>query len=370
MGRSWSDYGRFLLGLAFFFLLNGCQINYYWHLFRGQARIILSCEPIDGLLADPDLSPHILNKLIFIKKIKEFATDYFGLEESSNYTCFFDTEGHPVSWNISASPPDRFEPYLWEFPIVGKVPYKGFFTRELGLRERDNLRARNLDVMLRPVSAYSTLGFFSDPVLSTMIDYPEESLADLILHELTHGTIYVKGHADFNESLATFVGQTGSLTFLAATHGPDAPLIQQTIQGRKDQGRFRAFMKGVVGSLDSLYSLGLSREAVIKKRQEVFRRAQDHFKAIRSEFTIHNYDGFLDWKVNNARLLSYRRYHRNLDRFATLYSLKNKRMDLTLATIKTCEDATDPWTCLQDSITMVRTLFEQNGQFERSQIHK
>ena len=338
------------MGLALFFSLNGCQIDYYWHLFQGQARIVLNCESIDALLAASDLDPEIENKLIFIEEIREFAGEHIGLENTSSYTCYFDTEGQPISWNLSASPPDRFEPYVWNFPIVGTVPYKGFFDKQLSLLERDELQSRGFDVIVRPVSAYSTLGFLSDPVLSTMLDYPEDSLVDLILHELTHATVYAKGHTDFNESLATFVGQTSSLIFLEQFYGPDTPLLRQARRRRTDVARFRAFMNTVVASLDSLYSLELPGKIVLDERQRVFHEAQEHYRSIRGDFKVVNYDGFLEWKINNARLLSYRRYHRDLERFNKIYALKNQHMESALPVFKSCEDAENPWTCMQDSI--------------------
>lgn len=342
--------GRVLLGLGLFLSLLGCDAGYYWHLARGQARIVLNCEPIDDLLARADLDSTQRTRLLLIEAIRRYGLDKVGLKESSSYTCFFDTRGEPVSWNVSASLPDRFAPYLWSFPIAGTVPYKGFFDRERAQREYDRLKSLDYDAILRPVSAYSTLGYFSDPVLSTMLEYPAASLADLILHELTHGTVYVQGNTDFNESLATFVGQTGSLAFLAAHFGTDTPLIEQAQQQREDAARFRKFMNGVVASLDSLYSLELPRETVLVRRRDVFQLAKKRYRTIRSQFRRTNYDGFLKWEVNNARLLSYRRYNRNLDSFAEIYSLKKEHLDESLLVFKACEGAEDPWNCLEDSI--------------------
>jgi len=342
--------GRVLIGLGLLFLLCGCDVDYYWHLAAGQARIVLNCEPIDELLARADLDSTRRERLLLIQSIRRYGFDHMGLEESSSYTRFYDTQDQPVSWNVSASPPDRFAPYLWRFPIAGTVPYKGFFDRDRAAQERDGLQNLGHDVLLRPVSAYSTLGYFSDPVLSSMLDYPVDSLADLILHELTHGTIYIKGHTDFNESLATFVGRTGSLEFIAFRFGPDSPLIAQAQQRRKDAARFREFMNEVVASLDSLYQLGLDRDTVLVERREVFQQAKERFRSIRSDFLLLNYDGFLRWEVNNARLLSYRRYHYNLDQFAAVYASKGKHLDQALQVYKSCEDAQDPWVCLDDSI--------------------
>ena len=146
----------------------------------------------------------------------------------------------------------------------------GFFDKARATAERDALRAGGLDVMMRSVSAYSTLGFFSDPVLSTMMTYPEQSLADLIFHELTHGTVYVRGQTEFNESLASFVGKTGSLLFLAERYGPDSSAIRTAESRRADDRLFNRFLFEVVASLDSLYSQSLPAETVMRERVEHF----------------------------------------------------------------------------------------------------
>ena len=353
MDGNWVTFCR-ILWLGLFLGLTGCQADYYWHLFCGQARIVLNCQPIDKLLADPDLDPHTAEKLALVERVRTFARDRIGLEHTSNYTCLFDTRGQPVSWNVSASPPDRFTPFRWKFPIVGALPYKGFFDRNLGLQERDALQEQGFDVYLRPVSAYSTLGFFSDPVFSTMLDYSEERLADLILHELTHATVFAEGHTDFNESLATFIGQKGSQVFLAERYGPDSSQLEEVSQRRADAARFRDFMQEIVASLDSLYGRGLPRETVLEERQEVFAQAQARYKTIRREFKAVNFDGFLKWEVNNARLLSYRRYHRDLELFEDLYVLKARRLKQVLALCQACEKAEDPWICVRGSVASGR----------------
>lgn len=344
-----SRFGPALLRLGLWVLFCGCETDYYLHLAAGQSRVVFNCESLDELLADPQLEDSTRARLAFVESVRLFARDQIGLETSTNYTCFFDTKGEPVSWNVSASPPDRFAPYQWRFPIVGAVPYKGFFDKERAHRQRDQLDAQGYDTILRPVSAYSTLGFFTDPVLSTMLDYPEDGLADLLIHELTHATIYVKGDTDFNESLATFVGRTGSLDFLAARYGEDSPQLEKARQRRADAARFRRFMQTVVTTLDSLYNLGLPRDEVLRRREEEFSRAKERFQELRSTFQVVSYDGFLQWKVNNARLLSYRRYNRDLSLFEQVHARKGNRLDQMLTVVTACSDSGDPWACLKDS---------------------
>ena len=194
------------------------------HLARGQLRVITNSTPIAEIAEHPrPADPQRHTRLRFVAAVRDYGRERIGLDVRDQYTCFYDTGGRPLSWNVSASPPDRFEPYLWRFPIVGAVPYKGFFEIDRAQKERSILQSKGLDVSLSQVSAYSTLGFFADPVLSTMLKYSDDSLATLLLHELTHATAYAPGHTDFNESLATFVGRRGSLDFLSEHYGASSP---------------------------------------------------------------------------------------------------------------------------------------------------
>ena len=343
-------------------LMPGCgfqagDLPYFWHLAKGQLKLVLNCKPIPELIREGSVDADLIERLQLVTEVKTYAFEVIGLAASENYSCFFDTQGKPVLWNASASPPDHFEPYQWHFPITGSVPYKGFFLRELAVAERDALRARGYDAISRPVAAYSTLGFFSDPVLSTMVQYPEDALADLIIHELTHSTIYVPGHTDFNESLATFVGNVGSLRFLEHRHGVESDAVANARARRADSELFRLFMQQVVADLDSLYNQQLPREHVLQLRVDLFRAWQGRFKVKLKEFSDPSrYRGFLDWEVNNALLLSYRRYHNRQGLFTDLYGLTGNDLRQSLELLKDAEEAGDPWEFAEDLLSRVRRL--------------
>ena len=181
-----------------------------------------------------------------------------------------------------------------------------------------------------------------------MLTYPEDRLADLILHELTHSTVYVEKHTDFNESLATFVGRSGSLEFLAGYSGFGADLVEQVRRRREDEARFIRLIDGAITSLDSLYKSGLPRDSVLTQRERVFEQAKESYIAQRGAFHNDNFDGFLQWRVNNARLLSYRRYHRNLGEFKKILLLKNGDLGAAMKVYKACAEKPDPWDCLGD----------------------
>ena len=341
---------RVLIGLSLSLLGGcGCNLNYYWHLARGQSRVLYQRIPVQALLARPDLAEQTQTQLELIQAVLRYA-ESVGLKTDDQYTTFYDTGGGPISWNVSACPPDHFSPYTWDFPLVGEVPYKGFFRRDLAAEERDALAAEGYDAMVRPVSAYSTLGLFSDPILSSMLNYAPDQLADLILHELTHARVYAPSQTDFNESLATFVGRQGALLFLAQHFGPNTPLLHQAKARRADADLFRHFMVETVAALDSLYARGLPRSTVLRDRQVVFARRQRDFALIKAQFTHDRYDGFLQWELNNARLLSYRRYNANLALFSAVYRARDEDLASALDVFATCAEERDPWQCLRVTI--------------------
>lgn len=303
-------------------------------------------EPIDKVVKRPDADPTQAACLGLVAEIRTFAVERLGLDRSRSYTRFYDTGGQPLSWNVSACPPDRFEPCLWHFPILGAVPYKGFFDRARARREYERLRGLGLDAVMRPVSAYSTLGYLADPVLSTMTAYPVDELAELILHELTHGTVYARDQAEYNESLATFVGRAGALEFLADRYGADSPELHRA-QGRlRDEERFQRFMGGLVSRLDSLYQAGLPRDTVLVQRVEIFAAAQRELATVSPGFEVVDYGWFGRAEVNNAWLASFRTYHRELDRFAAVQARRGGDLAAAIPVFKVCAGESDPWACL------------------------
>jgi len=337
--------GRPLLGVGLC-LFSACDFDYYGHLARGQGRILWDRTPVSEIMADPQTPSKLKEQLSLVKAILAFANN-LGLHTGDSYKSYYDTGGGPISWNISASPPDRFEALKWDFPIVGSLPYKGFFDKSRAETGYQKLIDAGYDAILRPVSAYSTLGYFSDPLLSSMLDHSPYELADLILHELTHGTIFVEDQVDFNESLATFIGQKGSLLFLAHHYGENTAHIQVAQQKRTDALRFRLFMVEVVSSLDRLYSLNLPKEKVLQQRLDLFADAQQHFKKTLPQYHNSNYRNFLQWKLNNARLLSYRRYHSKQEDFERVFLNAGSDMARAIAVFSTCSQQPNPWPCIE-----------------------
>ena len=246
--------------------LPGC-----WYLRQGAGQIdlLIHSRSLEEVAADPLLPAHHRRKLLLIREVKAFGELRMGLAPSGNYTKFYDTGGEAVTWIVSACAKDRFESYTWSFPIVGAVPYKGYFDRADALAEARALEVEGYDVSVGPAAAYSTLGYFNDPVLSTMLSYPEEDLAALILHELTHGTLYLPGGTEFNEGLASFVGTQGALEFFRLRRGEDSTSYARAVRSLAREERRDARAKELYAKLDALYRSELSREEKVRRRDGI-----------------------------------------------------------------------------------------------------
>ncbi len=326
----------------------GADIAYYMHLARGQTDVLLDRLPVEDVLGDPTTSAAVREGLLLIEEVRRFASQHVGLKgSSSNYTTYYDTGGEPIAWNVSASPPERFESYRWTFPIVGSLPYKGYFRRQLAVDERDRLVELGFDAIVGAVSAYSTLGYLSDPILSTMLDEPESRLVELVLHELTHATIYVEDHTDYNESVASFVGKAGTDHYLTQRYGEDSEPVLRLRRRRAEAEIFRGFLRELTVRLDSLYESDSPRERVLRTRVTLFEDGKQEYRRRRQDLGNGRFDGFLDWDLNNARLLSYRRYNSRFDDLAAVLRRRQGDLPAALKVFAICGESEEPWVCIE-----------------------
>jgi predicted aminopeptidase len=220
-----------------------------------------------------ELSPEQQRKIALVNEIRQFAASELGLEVGDAYTTFYEVPEEAISHVVIAAHPLALIPYQWRFPIVGRVTYKGFFDLADAEDERARLREEGWDTHLGPVSAFSSLGWFDDPVLSTMLDYSDGDLADVIIHELTHRTVYFKNTTDVNESMATVIGQRGARLFLIQKFGEDSTELREL----DDQTRWRAMRNEILRrlrfDLDALYRSTIDREQKLARKQEIFAHA-------------------------------------------------------------------------------------------------
>jgi predicted aminopeptidase len=204
---------NFALGLLLALTLSSSSC-YYTHLARGQAELMCARRPVAEVVGDPATPEHVREQLALVEQAREFAAR-LGLDVDEQYTSYAEWPGDRVITTVVATRPREVEPNEFAFPIVGRVPYKGFFDEARARAEAEKLEARGLDTCLVPVTAYSTLGWFDDPLTGPMVRLSPGRLVETVIHELVHNTVYAPDQAQFNEGIATFVGQEAAVRFFA-----------------------------------------------------------------------------------------------------------------------------------------------------------
>ena len=245
-----------------------------------------------------------------VQDIRRFAMDELGLSMSKNYTRYVKLDRSYLAAVVSASAADSFTPHEWKYPVVGAMPYKGFFNAADARKEREKLEKKGLDVWIRGVDAFSSLGWFRDPLYSYMRDYSPGQLADLIIHESLHATVFIKNQVQFNEELAEFVGSEGARLYVESRFGTDSEEYRALIGGREENVRYVAFIKELTAELEALYASGAEREETLREKERIISETQRHFEAeYENNFTSENYRDFSVLPVNNAYLGLYRLYY-------------------------------------------------------------
>ena len=261
-----------------------------------------------------------------VMDIRRFAMEELGLKESKNYTRYVELDRDYLAAIVSASEKDSFTRYEWWFPVAGRVPYKGFFNVKDARKERGKLEKKDLDVWIRGVDAFSTLGWFRDPLYSYMKNYSEESLAELIIHELLHATVYLKNHSQFNEELAEFVGTEGARLYMGASEN----------ETKADSKTYREFIRSLIEELDNMYKSDIPREEKLKRKEEIIRSAKLNFNDnYETMFNTEDYRGFIELPVNNAYLELYRLYYEEDLYYKELYERTGGDLPKFIAAAKT-----------------------------------
>lgn len=309
---------------------------------KGQVKILYYAEPIEKKLADATFPDSLKAKLRLIQEIKTFAHDSLGLIVSKNYTKVYDQKGKPVLWVITACRAFSMQAYEWNFPFLGNVSYKGFFEKERGEPESKRLKQLGYDVEYRTVSGWSTLGWFEDPILSNMLRRSEGQLAELIIHELTHTTLYLPGSVDYNENFATYVGENGAIQFLKYKYGTNSTPYTNYIQYQQDEEIYGDYMVKAVHALDSLYQQFPADLHRIQKLKLKYRKIASIMKGIDQLKLFHPERYRFNFKEetlpNNTFFMSFYRYRKQQNEFATSPILTAK--DLNEFIIRQKENAT------------------------------
>ena len=264
-------------------VLAGCEsIAYYRQAIGGQLEILGAARPVDAWLADPSTPPDLRARLDLARRIREFASRELGLPDNKSYTSYADLGRPFVVWNVFAAPEFSVTPKKECFPFTGCVSYRGFFSEQDARRHAERLKAEGFDVYVGGVPAYSTLGWFDDPLLSTFIRYPDSQLARLLFHELSHQLVYAADDTTFNESFAVAVEQEGVRRWLQA-EGRAADLEAfNALEKRRQQ--FSQRVKDAGARLKDAYRQGLPVDTMRRMKAEEFELLRkDYPKAVPAE---------------------------------------------------------------------------------------
>ncbi len=311
----------------------------------GEIDFLSRAVPIEDALHDPALTDEDREKLAFIVRARDFAREVVGLNAAASYRTFVNLGGRPLAWNLSASRKDAIEPYIWHLPLVGSFTYLGFFDFDRAVAERDRLVGLGYDTMIYEVDAFSTLGLLPDPVASTMLKRPLAGLADTIMHELAHATIWRPGDPAFSESLATFIGRTAGPEFLVLEFGAQSEVVLRAIRDQEDTDRFDGFLMELTAELQALYASGASYEDKLRRREEIIAEAQARFEnQIRPLMHYPETYGYVaTFPFNNAFLLVNMRYGTDLDVFARVHELTGRSWPASLELFRQAAAAPDPF---------------------------
>jgi len=243
-------------------LMYGVEQGYH------QLRIVVKAKPVDEFLKDVSYPDSLKYKLRLIGEIRKFAIDSLGLNDTENYQTMYDQKGKPVLWIVTAAPEFEMKQYEWKFPFVGSFPYKGYFKEQKAKDEEKRMKAQGLDTEMGEVEAWSTLGILNDPILSNMLFRTEGNLARVIIHEMTHATIFLKNQGEFNENLASFVGDEGAKLFLKHAFGANSKQIVDYENSISDYEKFCLHLLRGAKLLDSLYKSFPANMPLQEKRSE------------------------------------------------------------------------------------------------------
>ncbi|MGH8397615.1 MAG: aminopeptidase [Gammaproteobacteria bacterium] len=307
-----------ILAVLFVALLSACStLGYYGQAIHGELGLLSERRPISQIVADPKTSAVLREKLELAEQIRRFASEQLDLPQNGSYTTYVALDRPYVSWNVFATKPFSLTPITWCFLFAGCVPYRGYFHQQSAQSFADNLRQQGDDVYVSGVPAFSTLGWFDDPLLSSMLDWNDATLANYIFHELAHQKLYVKGDADFNESWAVTVADMGVRRWLQAS-GREAQLAEY--ESRQQHWHMIVSLVDTTRTqLQQLYSSGLPEKVMRKHKQEIFDSLRSNYASLRPQLgNDTGYDSFFKGPINNASLLVISTYTRWTPAFRAL----------------------------------------------------
>lgn len=314
--RFYSLKTHFILNVAALLLLTqtGCQLSYMTQSAYNHLKVMSQRQKIEKLLKNPDLPLDHRQKFELVLKVRPFVQE-LGLNVTHNYTTYVDLKRPYISYLLTVAPQYSIEPKVWRFPFVGEFPYKGFHNPKQADKEAEKYKKQNYDTFVRGVSAYSTLGWFNDPLLSSMLQYTEAELVETVIHESVHATVFIKNNVEFNEQLAVFVARKATLEYYK-THDPEA--FQNLLWVYQDEALYLKFINECIDRLTIFYQ---SKEHhTPEQKADIFEQIKTQFtESLQPKLKTTEFLNFTQWPLNNAFFAGQRVYFENQDRFEHKY---------------------------------------------------
>jgi predicted aminopeptidase len=330
---------------------SGCTLPYVLSVGVGELGVLFGSRPISQVLDSNTLDTDTQAKLRYVLDVRQFAVDDLKLAGGNAYTTFYDSDGQPAVYNISACRKDRFEPMTWWFPIVGEIQYLGFFEEAQADAYAEDLVRQGYDVFMYSPHGYSTMGWFADPLFSEALRRDVIDLADLVIHELAHNTVSKNGNSVFNETVATFIGRTGSLMYLSDRLGQDDAALAHATQRWSDTDLYNRFWTELYHALNALYVRDdLTSEQKIAQREDIFTEYQERYTTdyLPGFYDPVRYGGVPNIHIDNALVMIQRRYNFDLDAFQAVYDKLGKDLLAAIEVFKEASAAADPTQYLRD----------------------
>jgi len=318
----------FIIVAIYLIASNFTLIRYGIQQLKGQLTIVSGAIDIDKAIETGHYSIKEIQKLKLIQDIRQFAIDSLGLSDNQNYKKVYNQNSKPLLWIVTACLPFELKPYQWTFPYIGDVSYKGFFIKKLAVLEEQKIYSKGYDTDISTVSAWSTLGFLHDPILSNMLKRSEGHLAELIIHELTHATIYIASDVDYNENLATFIGEEGAKQFILGRYGKKSMEYLSYLKSLEDEKKLGTYMVNSSQQLDSLYNsftneISVSEKSLIK--YEFIGDIMRNIKHLQLNFPKrYTFDPNKNELPNNTFFMSYLRYRSDQTQLKNEFEYKSE----------------------------------------------
>ena len=321
-----------------------CSPGYVLRAAWEEARILGRRQDMEDVLNDPALSDVTRGKLELVVQARSFAGRDLKLDVGDSYTSYADIGRDTLALVLSASPPDQLAAYTWWFPVVGRVPYKGFFSLEAAQKEQRKLEEKNYDTYLRTTSAFSTLGWFPDPLLNTVLRQDSVGLVETVIHEVTHNTLFVNGQVKFNESFANFVGSVGAIEFFCR-RGHDESLCQAARDRWHDTVLLSVFLDQLWVDLEALYAEDLQLADVLARREALLTESAERFQSeLAPQMQTRGFARYDPTRLNNAALVARHLYYHRLPLFQAIYEAAGNSLTGAFELIAgAVQDSADPW---------------------------